>query len=563
MDLRIKPSGDSIVVGDRVRLTAVDKDTGSSISGHWYIDGGWISTTDDWIDNDRGDPPEPEPWVGNFNDSIAFLNDAGEHVFELHDVSQVILTLINVTSLRMEEAIEQELAIGDIELLSARRLNFNDSASPDNVAAPDGDSIVYYPYPAIPNGWAVISPASGYNIRRSGSVDSERIGWLRFREVVVQIKERGTQDGENIWFRIRFSDADFDAVLDPGLDLAVDLMEMDGPEGWVRSDAFIGSTCIVPWNIFLQQVRIFDEQYADKSLLERITRARQMGHKKFLPFDQVITSGADIANPVYRDDREIAVSNWSMFLESQACEMPNGEIVDMYHFFVGLDVLQSGHKHDDHHIDICIGNQIENCPGNATFQNLPVGQNYSVATWAGDVGAAAADLAVGKSKDWESESLTQVTEEDRFEFYFHTRAHESDLLGDLDAWAATHDFVDNSDSTIDSLEQLLIGQYGDGSQTSVEYNAKINQRRKRSIILFLKDYQFTRATDLRSQPAANTVKNQIHIFSRLWGIINLIQGDIAEDPAFAIISEKMSGLFLDWLEKKASVYGVSDMDISN
>ena len=285
-------------------------------------------------------------------------------------------------------------------------------------------------------------------------------------------------------------------------------------------------------------------------LPERITRVRQMGHTKDLPFDKVITSGGGLSDPVYWDDRELSPYDWGVLLESQICEMPNGEVIDMYHFFVGLDVLQKHNKKKDHHIHIKVHDGSE--------LNIPVGQNYSIATWAGDIGAAVADCLAKKSKDWEDEIRT---EEERFNFYFNTRAPESDLLGDIDAWAAANDFLNDSQHTINSLEDLLISQYGSDLYTAVEYDAKMLEQRKHALILFLKEYQFTKVTNLILQPAAATIIEQILIFSRLWAILNLLQRNIP-DGSFKEVSKRMAEIFLGWLEDKLSLYRIEDSDIS-
>lgn len=521
MKLRIFPENDTIVVDSTKRLTAVDIETDSPVSGHWYINGRY------------SDDPDNENLKGTFSDGIALIKDDGEYAFELHGTSTVTLK-----GLSMEPEEDTFLQVSSEKITSNPEAENGDSGY---------DSYFYYSLPSVYASKAIISPASAYNVRMSAGTESEIIGKLNYREIRVSITERDVKrDGENIWFKVRFSEMDF-AHFDVYKKVR---WQMGGPEGWIRSDAFIGGTCILPWKEFLKQVRTLDNTFENKNLLERITRLRQLGHNESLPFDQVITTGGNLSKPIYRDKLSLSDFGWKIFLESQACEMPNGEIIDMYHFMVGLDVLQSAIRRENHHIDIKVGSGV--------VQNIPVGQNYSVATWAGDIGAAVADFAVKKSFCWEN--FEERTENDRLHFYFYTRANESDLLGNIDAWAATIDFVDNA--TDDSLEKVLTAQYGDGLEAPAVYNERIGHRRKRTLIFFLNDYQFTRVTSLKFQEAADNIIRQIHIFSRLWAIFNLRSGDIAESPVLRTISEKMSDIFLDWLEKKASFYGVMDEDLT-
>jgi hypothetical protein len=137
-----------------------------------------------------------------------------------------------------------------------------------------------------------------------------------------------------------------------------------------------------------------------------------------------------------------------------------------------------------------------------------IGQNYSAATWSGDIGAGAADAFLGKDEDWEKknnipspgDAARKGKLNDLQDRYYSTRAPESDLLGDIDAWG-----VDElrADATLDTIEKLLVSYYG-GTSTGPATSGsgkgiKIITKRKNAIERFLRNYGFNTATSLKTQ----------------------------------------------------------------
>ena len=311
-----------------------------------------------------------------------------------------------------------------------------------------------------------------------------------------------------------------------------------GTEGWVIED---GVVVTVPWDLFLSQLRKFESANSKLSLDQRITKLRQMCHKKDLPFDSIIGTSA---GSEYLDTRSFTRSEWQILEGSlQVVKVPDGSPVDMYHLMVGIDVLPR---------------QVEN----QTYWNFNVGQNYSASTWSGDIGAGAADAFLGQDKDWENANkiplpgdanrTSKLTELQAR--YYNTRAPESDLLGDIDAWG-----VDElrSDKSLDSIEKLLVAYYG---STTSSASGKVTTKRKSAIERFLKNYGFKTTSPLDSQPSRIKMVEQILLFAKMWirnRASTMTIATYSESDLIKWYVEPMTDRFLKWLDTLAKANGAS------
>ena len=205
MRLQIFPTEDTVIVDGTKILTAIDLDTQRAIDAHWFINFQLVDSSNDLSIIE-----------GTYSDGIAFINEHGEEVYEMHNVSQVTLK---------GKAIEgDEDTTVDV---------FKDTIW-EEAEAGEHDSLVYYPYKSIPNAWAKISPASGYNVRQNAGRNQKRIGVLKYKEMLVSITERDIKlDQNNIWFKCKFSEEDFNSILAPSDDVDPIELRLQGTQGWV------------------------------------------------------------------------------------------------------------------------------------------------------------------------------------------------------------------------------------------------------------------------------------------------------------------------------------------
>ena len=138
------------------------------------------------------------------------------------------------------------------------------------------------------------------------------------------------------------------------------------------------------------------------------------------------------------------VRAWELLRDSQQVRMPDGRVVDVYHLLVGLDVLP---RKDENR-------SISRFPG----VNRNVGQNYSAATWSGDIAAAAARRRTSQDASWEKQD-PNASESDNVERYYSTRVADGDLYGDIDAWGITdlQRAATGAPTSIDGLQNEFYG----------------------------------------------------------------------------------------------------------
>lgn len=198
------------------------------------------------------------------------------------------------------------------------------------------------------------------------------------------------------------------------------------------------------------------------TLSERITRLRQMTKESAEPggsvslsklFDEIIGSSAPFPPLVQRlneidyvagapetifdahfDMNHTLDTEIQLFRDYMGVEFGsagNGVIIDLHHLFVGMDVLF--HADPDKYINPFI------MLTNGLLDNLPqffsLGSNVDLATWAGDIGAAAADYVSLVDTDYRNSldpKLTQAQKETALrEHFYKTRAKDDDLYPDL------------------------------------------------------------------------------------------------------------------------------------
>jgi hypothetical protein len=412
---------------------------------------------------------------------------------------------------------------------------------------------------------ASVSPATRYWVRGAPGVDNAKVGRLALREMGVEVLEASKIEGK-IWYKVRFKEKDFEAVVqelgkaekpdDPKF--SADMLQKHGDRtGWIQEDAT--SRVVIKWGDFLAQIDAFDKQYAGEHLRDRLTRLRQIGEDSGLGGNAVVGRGGLLhkgGDFLYddRSDRKLDPSRWQLLLEAKAVEMPNGAVIDIHHFILGLDALAL---------------PAEARSDNRTlFGALNVGESVSAATWSGDVGAAVADYVAHKSAEWESAN-TSADGPERLRFYFETRAPVADLLGDLDAWGAQGLVPRDDQSAVEgirSIRDILVRFYGGEGQSAGTYKKQVKPGRAQGIKAFLLHYGFTSTTGLSSQPAAQKVNAQVEIFSEAWyrqvhsewyrkAHSKLLGSDVSS--RLKQTSKDMTVMFLAWLEGQARQYRVS------
>lgn len=336
--------------------------------------------------------------------------------------------------------------------------------------------------------------ASGYNLRADGNTSAAQIGKLNYQNYQVTVNGKSTA-GDPTMYKVQFREADYAAVT-AGYDVAKLAPKMSSAhEAWVTGDAL---GMYLSWDALIAQLEHFDIFTFDKTIEEKITMLRQMSHQSDLPFNEIIgTSGPGY----YEDSRPDIHQFYQIMKEGKAVKTPNGEVVDIYHFIVGLEAYQTKNRRSKASVSYL-----------GFTMNSDVGMSDAAATWAGDLGSAAADAYMGASEGYEqhTKDIGGVTAGDRVDYYFNSRAPKGDLLGDIDASGA-YEEVENG--TAVTITELVRNYYG-GQKSG---NATFKPKRKRALDNFFARYGITPAGGTYDTPANQAIlASQIDKFAVVW-----------------------------------------------
>ena len=208
-----------------------------------------------------------------------------------------------------------------------------------------------------------------------------------------------------------------------------------------------------------------NEGWSIDNTIDRITRLRQRSHAKWQYvdifecdwvldligyfLDKVIGSSARNPDPVYLDDIDYdggikesveingvqtdVDTNIQLFLDYMGVRLDNGLVIDLFHLFVGLDVLN--HENLDTSsimqlIDSIYSEYAYLLSGGVhelllqymrRITELPrdIGSNVDAATWIGDIGSVAADY------------VSNETSGNTIEYYYSSRASDVDIISDI------------------------------------------------------------------------------------------------------------------------------------
>ncbi|WNG24845.1 hypothetical protein F0U62_13120 [Cystobacter fuscus] len=385
---------------------------------------------------------------------------------------------------------------------------------------------------------SAITTASYLNLRATPGTGktSEVIGKLVGAHMPVKIHGKSIQDGDT-WYLLEFSASDYKKVISLPQNPSASIRSLHANRRAWAIEASV-ATC-VDYDVFMAQLRSFEMIHRKLSLKQRITLLRQMAHPKNLPFDTVIgTSGGE----VYEDTRPQLHALYQLVKDAKAFRTYTGEVIDIYHFIVGMDVYQAERM------------------GRVRVKGIVLGESDPSATWAGDIGAGAADALLHKDKDFEDKH-PRMREEERILHYYESRAPSHDLLGDLDAWAVTVRVDRNASG--DTISSIIDSVYGRGRATKTG----APQFRKAALENFLLRHGLQKSGGtLVSSANLEILRYYINDFGRVWiyraqlkgGILSraLWFGSRYDKAGLAAISEKMAGLYLRWLEEQCKLNGV-------
>ena len=369
---------------------------------------------------------------------------------------------------------------------------------------------------------------SYYNLRELPAKSSKLIGKLTGEEVHIRVDSKAKADGI-VWYRISLG-TPTGKTTDGRHTLPL------GTVGWITADAV---TPVIGWDAFIAQLSAWEKAHGESDMGLNITLLRRMSHRSNLPFDKVI--GRPEAGR-YLDTQPFDPTEWKLLNDAQQVRTPDSKIVDMQHLFVGLDVLTN--MKEDHTISE---------PG---LYKLPVGQNYSAATWAGDIGAGAADAAEKFDKEWETQN-PKASRQDRINRYYYTRAPDADLLGDIDAWGID---ADRSKANAPRTVSGLLSQYYGAPAVQSEYGPSFpfnTSKRKSAVERFIRHYGFKLgAASLRSQTGPReAMAKQVKIFGRTWLFKRNAPFKSDNTDEMHDYADEMTGMFLDWLDMLALEVG--------
>jgi hypothetical protein len=363
---------------------------------------------------------------------------------------------------------------------------------------------------------------SYFNIRQFPSQSAQVLGTLTGSAVSIRADDKA-RVGDRTWYRVT-------------LRAPVGSLP-SGTVGWIIADAV---TLITPWTELRTQLTAWERANAGLSLDARITKLRQMCHNSDLPFDAVIGTAPGTE---YADTRRFTAGEWELLRDSQQARMPDGRVVDVYHLLVGLDVLPRRRE----------STNVELGPGGLITRNI--GQNYSAATWSGDIGAAAADAYIRQDAEWERQNAS-ASAADRIRRYYTTRVSEADLLGNVDAWGI--DAARSAPSAPTTIEGLLSEYYGAPVDVAPGTGAQNTSRRRSAVERFLAHYGFatgTPAAALVDQPARASMADQIQLFARVWVERRDYFRSIDDSALRSQYVEPMADEFLRWLDALAADTG--------
>ena len=198
------------------------------------------------------------------------------------------------------------------------------------------------------------------------------------------------------------------------------------------------------------------------------------------------------------------VRAWELLRDSQQVRMPDGRVVDVYHLLVGLDVLP---RKDENR-------SISRFPG----VNRNVGQNYSAATWSGDIAAAAARRRTEPGRQLGEARPERERERQRRALLLNPRRRRRPLwryrrLGDHRPAARRHGRADEHRRPAERVlrRAVVASHVGVGTGMHVE-------KRRTAVEQFLRHYGFGFGggpwAPLVAQPARDDMVHQT--FANVW-----------------------------------------------
>jgi hypothetical protein len=393
---------------------------------------------------------------------------------------------------------------------------------------------------SVKSGHLLASTTASYlNLRSAPGIDEKLVmGKLIGASMPVKLQGKAIKDGIT-WYLLEFSASDYKQVVPRAPDAKASAEARSlyaGRRAWAK-DASVAT--YVEYDVFMAQLRAFEMIHRNLSLKQRITLLRQMAHPKDLPFDTVIGTAK---GEVYEDTRPELHEVYQLVKDAKAFRTPSGELIDIYHFIVGMDVYQMDRM------------------GRVRVKGIVLGESDPSATWAGDIGAGAADALRHKDSDYEK-NHGGMKEEERILHYYETRAPVHDLLGDLDAWAVVARVERNEAG--DTISSIIDSVYGRGRATKTG----APQVRKIALANFLLRHGLsTTGGTLISTANLDILKYYINDFGRVWmyraqltnGIFSKVLwfGSKYDKAGLAVLSEKMAVLYLRWLDEQCRLNGV-------
>ena len=368
---------------------------------------------------------------------------------------------------------------------------------------------------------------SYYNLRDLPGKNGKLIGSLTGEEVHVRVDSKAKADGL-VWYRVSLN-SPTGKTADGSRSLPM------GTTGWMTSDAV---TPVIGWDAFIAQLSAWERAHGERDIGASITVLRRMSHRSDLPFDKVIGRPEGGG---FLDQQTFDPTQWKLLNDAQQVRTPDGKIVDMQHLFVGLDVLT---------------NMKENHTIRGSSVRASRGQNYSAATWAGDIGAGAADAAEQFDKEWEKQN-PRATRQDRLNRYYSTRAPTPTCSGTSTRGGSTR--------TVLSPARRARSPRCSPSTTARRPCSPSTAPRSRSTPASARapssassrHYGFTLGPGpLRNQKTPRDgMAKQVKIFGRTWLFKRNAPFKSEHGDDMHAYADEMTDMFLDWLDMLALEVG--------
>jgi hypothetical protein len=401
----------------------------------------------------------------------------------------------------------------------------------------------------------------------SGSPDDLGTRIIKTRGTPVNFrvlgKKRLVNDDNPMWYLVELADQILYNSQEGGRPMR------KGETGWIVAQ---GISVGAMWSTYIEDLAELLKQtlhdHPNIDLNTAITYLRQASHTSDVPFDDLIgrghNNGAKYTNTLpYVAGQSVqdghggtAETKIQLFKDYRLVQLSNGDLLDMQHILVGLDVL----------LNQVINQSIPFRILGVTVATLDVGGNVDAATWSGDIGAAVADYVVHHKQDtedewtasarkqnpkWTATALESERKKFFLDFYYRSVCPDSDMYPDIYSFglhAIKSERLNGGNGTQAGLIIPLLSNL----------NSNITLIAAKSFREFFRYYTVNYSVPItmspRTMPPDDYFYYSIDVFSIAFWTVRKLEQNLAaillgpDRDALASVSRLYTRRFVDWLE---------------